>query len=156
MPAMCRPRGDGRQMKRVGMAIALVAMLAGAGVAYQTLISGTARSQTAPAPHAAPAVPVVVATAMRGPVPARLDAVGTVQTIANVAIKSRIDGQIAEVKIRDGQYVKKGDTLFLLDSRAAEAQVHQMEGQLARDRAQLANAKRDVDRFAPLVAKDFV
>jgi multidrug efflux system membrane fusion protein len=143
-------------MKRVGMAIALVAVLAGAGVAYQAVISGTAQSQTAQGPHAAPAVPVVVATATRGPVPARLDAVGTVQTIANLGIKSRIDGQIAEVKIHDGQYVKKGDTLFLLDSRAAEAQVHQMEGQLARDRAQLANAKRDVDRFAPLVAKDFV
>jgi multidrug efflux system membrane fusion protein len=52
--------------------------------------------------------------------------------------------------------VKAGDTLLLLDGRAAQAQVRQMEAQLARDRAQLTNAKRDVDRFAPLVAKDFV
>jgi multidrug efflux system membrane fusion protein len=63
---------------------------------------------------------------------------------------------IAEIKVRDGQYVKAGDTLLLLDGRAAQAQVRQMEAQLARDRAQLTNAKRDVDRFAPLVAKDFV
>jgi multidrug efflux system membrane fusion protein len=46
--------------------------------------------------------------------------------------------------------------MFNLDARAAQAQVHQMDAQLARDRAQLANAKRDVERFAPLVAKDFV
>src|SRR5258707_15294554 len=63
---------------------------------------------------------------------------------------------MAEVKVRDGQYVKAGDTLLLLDQRAAEAQVRQMEAQVARDRAQLTNAKRDVSRFAPLVAKDFV
>jgi multidrug efflux system membrane fusion protein len=58
--------------------------------------------------------------------------------------------------VHDGQYVKAGDPVLLLDSRAAQAQVRQMEAQLTRDRAQLTNAKRDVERFAPLVAKDFV
>src|SRR6185437_7635658 len=91
--------------------------------------------------------------AKREPTPVRLDAVGTVQTIASVAGKSRLDGQIAEVKVQDGQYVKAGDPVLLLDSRAAEAQVRQMEAQQARDRAQLTNAKRDVERFAPLVAR---
>ena len=142
-------------MKRVVMATALLALVAGIGIAYQTLVSDSARSQTA-APRAAPTVPVVVAAARREPTPVRLDAVGTVQTVASVAVKARIDGQIAEVLVRDGQYVKAGDTLLQLDSRSAEAQVHQMEAQLARDRAQLANAKRDVDRFAPLVAKDYM
>jgi membrane fusion protein, multidrug efflux system len=143
-------------MKRVVIASALLAVLAGGGVAYQTLIAEPARSQTAAPARGGPIVPVVVAAARREPTPVRLDAVGTVQTIASVAIKARIDGQIADVRVRDGQYVKAGDPVLLLDSRAAQAQVRQMEAQLARDRAQLTNAKRDVDRFAPLVAKDFM
>jgi len=147
---------SGNFMKRVVMALAVLAVLAGGGIAYQTLILASAQSQTAGQPRATPVVPVVVAAARREPTPVRLDAVGTVQAIASVAVKSRIDGLIAEVKVRDGQYVKAGDTLLLLDQRAAEAQVRQMEAQVARDRAQLTNAKRDVNRFAPLVAKDFV
>jgi membrane fusion protein, multidrug efflux system len=142
-------------MKRVILAIAFVALLVGGGIAYRGLSVERANSQTA-APRQPPAIPVVVATAERRPMPVRLDAIGTVQPIASVSVKSRIDAQIAEVKVADGQYVKAGDTLFLLDARAAEAQVHQMEGQLARDKAQLVNARRDVDRYAPLLAKDFV
>jgi membrane fusion protein, multidrug efflux system len=143
-------------MRRVVMAVALLAILAGGGIAYQAVITHSARSQTSGQARGAPVVPVVVAVAQREPTPVRLDAVGTVQTIASVAVKSRIDGLIAQVMVNDGQYVKAGDTMVLLDSRAAQAQVRQMEAQLARDRAQLTNAKRDVDRFAPLVAKDFV
>lgn len=142
--------------KRVVIAVALVAVLAGGGIAYHTWIAEPARSQTAAQPRSGAVVPVVVAVARREPTPVRLDAVGTVQTIASVAVKSRIDGQIAEVTVHDGQYVKAGDPVLLLDSRAAQAQVRQVEAQLARDRAQLTNAKRDVERFAPLVAKDFV
>jgi multidrug efflux system membrane fusion protein len=142
--------------KRVVMAGAGLALLAGAGLAYQALFGAAAQSQTAAQPRATAIVPVVVATAQREAVPVQLDAVGTVQVIASVAVKSRIDGLIAEIEVRDGQYVKAGDTLLLLDGRAAQAQVRQMEAQLARDRAQLTNAKRDVDRFAPLVVKDFV
>jgi len=147
---------DGDFMKRVAIAGALLAVLAGGGIAYRALITGSARSETAAPPRGGPTVPVVIAVAKREPTPVRLDAVGTVQTIASVAVKSRLDGQIAEVKVQDGQYVKAGDPVLLLDSRAAEAQVRQMEAQQARDRAQLTNAKRDVERFAPLVAKDFV
>jgi multidrug efflux system membrane fusion protein len=77
-------------------------------------------------------------------------------TIANVVIKSRIDGFIDGVLIHDGQYVKAGEIMFRLDARASQAQVLQMQAQLARDQAQLANARRDVARYEPLVAKDFV
>jgi multidrug efflux system membrane fusion protein len=142
-------------MKRVLLAVAFLVLLAGAGYAYRAFFVQRANSQTEQA-HQPPAVPVLVAAAERQAVPVRLDAIGTVQTIASVGIKSRIDGQIAEVKVKDGQYVKAGQPLFELDSRAATALMHQAEAQLARDRAQLVNAKRDVDRFAPLVAKDFV
>lgn len=143
-------------MKRLVMAAAFMALLIGAGVAYQTLVPDGARSQTASTPRAAPAIPVLVATVDRTSVPVTLDAVGTVQPIATVGVKSRIDGQIAEVKVQDGQYVNAGDVLFLLDSRAAEAQLRQAQAQLARDRAQLAFAQQEVKRFSPLAEKSYL
>ena len=143
-------------MRRVVWAVVFLALLVGGGLAYRTFSVDKANSQTAQAPRQAPAVPVRIAPAERRSVPVRLDAIGTVQVFASVSIKSRLDGQIAEVKVKDGQYVKAGDPLFLLDPRAAQAQVHQMEAQLARDKAQLVNARRDVERYAPLVKKEFV
>jgi multidrug efflux system membrane fusion protein len=144
-------------MKRVVLAIAFLALVAGGGIAYRSyVLDGAPAAQTAQLPRPAPAVPVLVTAAERQSLPVRLAAIGTAQPFASLSVKSRLDAQIAEVKVRDGQYVMAGDTLFLLDRRAAEAQARQMEAQLARDKAQLANAKRDVERFAPLVAKDFV
>jgi membrane fusion protein, multidrug efflux system len=142
-------------MKRVFWAFAFL-VLAGLGaVAYQSLLM-PARSQTTPAPRVAPTVPVVVAAATRQPMPVRIDTIGTVQAMAMVTIKSRIDGYIDQVLIQDGQFVKAGDVMFRLDARTAQAQVEQMQAQIARDQAQLANAQRDVKRYEPLVAKDFV
>ena len=148
--------GIGGRMKRIVGALALLALLAGGGIAYRALQVKEANSQSAPGPRGAPAIPVLVAPVERATVAIKLAAIGTVQPIASVSVKSRIDAQIAEVKVQDGQYVKAGDTLFRLDSRAAEAQVQQAQATLARDKAQLANANRDVGRYAPLVAKDFV
>jgi multidrug efflux system membrane fusion protein len=143
-------------MRPVALAIAFVALVAGGGIAYRAHLLEGAPAQTTEQPRAAPAIPVLVATAEREAIPVRLDAIGTAQPYASLSVKSRVDAQIAEVKVEDGQYVKAGDTLFLLDRRAAEAQARQMDAQLTRDKAQLANAKRDVERFARLVAKDFV
>ena len=143
-------------MKRVVWAVVFLALLVGGGLAYRTFSVGKANSQTAQGLRQPPAVPVRIAAAERRSVPVRLDAIGTVQVFASVSVKSRLDGQIAEVKVKDGQYVKAGEPLFLLDARAAQAQVHQMEAQLARDKAQLVNARRDVERYEPLVKKDFV
>jgi multidrug efflux system membrane fusion protein len=109
---------------------------------------GAARSQ-------APArvVPVEVATAERKPVPVRVESLGSVTPIASVAIKARVDTTITAVHFRDGAEVKKGDLLFTLDGRAIEAQIAQTEGAIARDKAQLAGAERDVARYTDLVAK---
>jgi len=142
-------------MKRVIMAVAFLALLAAGGIAYQTFVLKAAEPPRT-AQNAAPAVPVLIAPATRKAMPVRLDAIGTVQPIATVAVKSRVDGQIAEVKISDGQAVKTGDVLFILDTRAASAQLMQAEAALAKDRAQLENAKRDVARFKPLTEKEFV
>src|SRR6202795_1274788 len=127
-------------MKRILVALAFLAALGGAGLAYENFRLAAQPKQVARAPQA---VPVIAIAAARKPMPVRLEAIGTVQPIATVVVKSRIDGQIIKVPISDGQEVKAGDTLFVLDSRAVEAQTRQAEAQLARDRAQLANAKHE-------------
>ncbi len=114
-----------------------------------TTDGSAARSQG----DAARVVPVEIATAERKQVPVRIEALGSVTPIASVAIKARVDTTIIGVHFRDGAEVKKGDLLFTLDGRAIEAQIAQTEGAIARDRAQLAGAERDVARYTDLVAK---
>jgi membrane fusion protein, multidrug efflux system len=99
------------------------------------------------------AVPVEVAVAQKKKVPVRVDLLGTVTPIASVAVKTRVDSEITDVHFRDGAMVRQGDPLFTLDGRAIEAQIRQVEGQLARDRASLEGAERDVRRYTELVAK---
>jgi multidrug efflux system membrane fusion protein len=142
-------------MKRVSWAIAFVVVLALVGAAYQFNWLGSAHSQTSAA-RPQGLVPVKVAIAAIEPTPVEFDTIGTVQTIASVAVKSRVDGFIDKVLVKDGQFVKAGDVMFQLDSRAAQALVDQTSATLARDEAQLANAQRDVGRYKSLVSKDFV
>lgn len=117
-------------------------------------LPATAQKTAGRAPDVA--VPVMVADAVQKPMPVQLTTIGRVQTIASVAVRSRVDGVIASVEVQDGQEVKAGDVLFTLDSRALEASVKQQEATLARDRAQLENAKREVERVKPLSQRDFV
>jgi multidrug efflux system membrane fusion protein len=135
-------------MKRIWWAIGVVVLAGVGGVAYQMQLAPV-RSQTVPA--GPPGVPVVVAPVARTPMPVRIDTIGTVQTIAMVSIKSRVDGYVDSVLIRDGQFVKTGDVMFRLDSRSAEAQLRQ--AQLVRDQASLEGAERDLKRYSELVAK---
>lgn len=99
-------------------------------------------------------VPVDVAKAVKTNVPVRIDLLGTVTPIAQVAVKPRIDSEITEVHFRDGAMVRKGDMLFTLDSRALDAQIRQITGILTGVTAQLAQATADVQRYTELVAKN--
>jgi RND family efflux transporter MFP subunit len=98
-------------------------------------------------------VPVDVAVAIKKRVPVRVDLLGSVTPIASVAVKTRVDTEILAVHFQDGAMVRQGDILFTLDARATEAQLHQAEGMLAKDQAQLEGAERDVRRYTDLVAK---
>lgn len=143
-------------MKRGIWAVALVVVLALVGAAYQSSWLGPARSQTSGARQQQGPVPVRVAEATITPTPVQFDTIGTAQTVASVSIKSRLDAVIDKVLVKDGQFVKAGDVMFLLDSRAAHALVDQAGATLARDQAQLANAQHNVERDQPLVNKNFV
>jgi multidrug efflux system membrane fusion protein len=98
-------------------------------------------------------VPVEIGKAVRKQVPVRIEALGTVTPIASVAIKARLETAIIGVHFRDGAHVNKGDLLFTLDCRATDAQIVQTQGSIARDKAQLEGALRDVSRYTNLAAK---
>jgi membrane fusion protein, multidrug efflux system len=108
----------------------------------------------APAEQGQRAISVEVGTAKRQNTPVQIDGLGTVTPIASVAVKTRIDNEIVGVHFQDGAKVEKGDLLITLDTRALEAQIKQIEGNIARDQAQLEGAERDVRRYTELVAKN--
>lgn len=140
-------------MRQVIWAGALLGVVA-AGIVLYGAAPRPAHSQAAGG--GPPSVPIRVATATTKAMPVEFDTIGTVQTVASVAVKSRLDAVIDQVLVKDGQSVKAGDVLFKLDSRAADASLHQAEATLARDEVQLANANRNFDRDKSLIAKSFV
>jgi len=97
--------------------------------------------------------PVAVAPVVARPVPVTLGTIGTVEAKASVAVKSRVDGQILKAFFSDGHAVRKGDMLFAIDPAPFEAQLHQVEAFLARDRAQYESARTDMDRYQTLANK---
>ncbi len=86
----------------------------------------------------------MIATAVSKAVPVQIRAVGSVQAYATVTIKSQLDSEVSRIHFTEGQEVKKGDLLFTLDQRSLEATLHQVEANLARDRAQLEQAEAAV------------
>jgi multidrug efflux system membrane fusion protein len=82
-----------------------------------------------------------------------IEAVGTVQAIASIQLKSRIDSQLMKVHVQEGALVKEGDLLFELDARTLKAQLAQIEAQVRKDKAQVEQAKRDSSRADDLLTK---
>src|SRR6266542_4253454 len=89
-------------------------------------------------------VPVLVATAVQKSVPTQIRAVGNVEAYSTVAIKSQVTGVIYKIHFKEGDDVKKDQLLFTVDPRPFEAAVKQAEANLARDNAQLNNAREQV------------
>ena len=140
--------------KRNLIVLACVLAIAG-GAAFFTRASwiGVGASAQAPQQQRPRVVAVEVAKAERRPVPVDVDSIGTVTPIASVALKSRVETTIVSVHFEDGAKVNQGDLLFTLDARQIDAQIEQAEGVLARDRAQLEGAQRDVRRYSDLIGK---
>jgi membrane fusion protein, multidrug efflux system len=111
--------------------------------------SGASRS--AQAGSGPQAVPVAVSTAERRDVPVYLEGLGSVQAYNTVSLKSRVDGQIVQIAFKEGQYVKQGDLLIVIDPRPYQVMLEQAQAALARDQAQLKNAQLDFDRYQGLV-----
>ncbi len=81
---------------------------------------------------------------------------GTVAALRVATVKARVDGLLQNVLFQEGQVVKAGDVLAEIDPKPLQVQLAQVEGQLARDQAQLNNAKLDLERYRVLLAQDSV
>jgi multidrug efflux system membrane fusion protein len=137
-------------MKRLLLAALLAVLLAG-GYYFRGLFFETTSETRSARPAAAQLV--VADVAVQSSVPIEVTAIGTVQSIATVMIKSRLDGEIAKVNFEEGQEVKEGDILFTLDDRALRAQLQQAEANLERDRAQLERNQLEVKRQSELAGR---
>lgn len=109
----------------------------------------------ASAPAGPPQV-VGVVKAQQQDVPVRLEATGTVTPLNTVDLRAQVTSTIAQVLVKEGQMVRKGELLFRFDDRADRAQLEKARAQLARDRAQLADAERQQRRAQELVQQKFI
>jgi multidrug efflux system membrane fusion protein len=103
-----------------------------------------------------PATTVGVATATVADVPVTLDALGTVTPAATVTVSPQVSGVITQILFREGQTVKKGQALAVIDPRPLQMALMQAQGVLARDQAQLDNAKILLQRNQTLLAQDSI
>src|SRR6516225_1496024 len=101
-------------------------------------------------------MPVVTARATAGDMPITLIGLGTVTPIATVTVQSQISGQIMHIAFKEGQTVKAGDQLILIDPRPYQVALEQAQGALARDKALLANSRVDLDRYQTLYSEDSI
>ncbi|MGO9698662.1 MAG: efflux RND transporter periplasmic adaptor subunit [Xanthobacteraceae bacterium] len=106
-------------------------------------------------PADAKPVPVVAATVHQGSVPVYISGLGTVQALYTINIKAQVDGVILKMPFAEGQDVKEGDTLVLIDPSVYQAKLEQAQAQKQRATAQLENAKTNLWRDEELLKHDF-
>ncbi|MGK9233649.1 efflux RND transporter periplasmic adaptor subunit [Inquilinus limosus] len=149
-------------MKRSVLGIVAVLGIAVAAVAWQRFGNAdaiersgkTAETGGAGQPgskNAGRAIPVATAPVQQKSVATTLSAIGTVEPISTVQVSSRIDSQVMQVHVADGQTVQAGDLLFTLDDKPPTAQVALAQANLAKDQAMRDQAAADVERDRPLV-----
>jgi membrane fusion protein, multidrug efflux system len=136
-------------LRNVGVVIVI-------GLVVGSAIRSFAQHPAPPESGAAdPAVPVTVVTAARRDVPVLTEGVGTVQALNAVLVRSRVDGTLMEVAVKEGQEVKPGDLIAVIDQRPYQAVLDQALAKQQQDEAALANARLDLIRYQTLARQDF-
>jgi multidrug efflux system membrane fusion protein len=137
-----------RSPRRLATLVGLTLSLAAPASLLLSCSADSKQAAHAAAPHA---VSVAVAPVQRQDMPVYLSGLGSVTAYNTANIKSRIDGQIMQVRVREGQNVKQGDLLVEIDSRPYQVQLEQAAAQLSRDQAQLGDVKLNLDRDMQLI-----
>ena len=151
-PPGARPDGPIRRGPHAVRRSLCAVLLAG----LVALASPVLAQAPAPAPGAGGGgMPVTTDPVQVGPVPIEIIANGVVASESVVTVRTRVDGQITQVHVQEGQMVRRGQPIVTLDSRLAEALLAQQEAQLARDRAQAARAAADAQRYQSLRGESF-
>jgi len=134
-------------------AAALAAALVSSGIAG---LQGCAQSAATPHARAEPSVPVITALVERRTVPISVQAVGSVEPVASVAIVSRVAGPIERVLVRDGQDVVANQPLVQLDEAPLKLQVRMSDANLQRDIAKQEDARAKEERGRPLLEQHYI
>jgi len=143
-----------RTLVGIGLGLAVIA----AGGWYLATHSGKAPATRTGGRFGAGGAPTTVgmATVAKGDIPIVLKALGTVTPLANVTVKTQITGQLQTVAFTEGQAVKKGDLLAVVDPRPYDVALQQAIGTLEKDKATLANAQVDLARYQKLVSQESI
>ncbi len=144
--------------KRWGFWFILLCLVAGSAFAVWKTSQSPPPSASGKSGNKAAALPtpVFVAPVRTGDMNLYLTGLGSVTPLNNVTVRSRVDGQLMEVHFREGQNVTKGSLLATIDPRPFQVQLTQAEGQIARDREQLNNARMDLERYRTLWKQDSI
>src|SRR5258708_2522548 len=154
----CSMKRAGGKMTRVQAKTALslgAVVICGITIAIVAVRASPAWRSPAQPAHEAPLVPVVVAKAQREDVPIYATGVGAMQAYQSVLVRARVDGTLMRFPVREGQEVKQGDVIAIIDPRPYKAALDQATAKKAQDEAQLANARLDLARFKSLSTQDF-
>ena len=117
-------------------------------------LSGCGGSDPKPASaraSVAPVVPVSVAAAELRDIPYYLTGLGSVTAYYTVSVKSRVDGELMQVNFKEGQDVKNGELLAVIDPRPYQVALEQAQAALFRDQALMRDAKLNYERFKGLL-----
>jgi multidrug efflux system membrane fusion protein len=119
------------------------------------LVAGASVLAEAQSAQQGTAVPVSVTETIRRDVPVWLRGLGTVQAYYAVQLRPRVDGTLTQVPVKEGQDVKQGDLLAVIDPRPYQAILDAAVAKRQQDQAQLSNAEADLSRYAALARRDF-
>jgi multidrug efflux system membrane fusion protein len=148
---------DPKRTKTLLRAVLALVVLTGVGLGVRSRVQASAAATTATKDAVTAAadrvVPVVAVPVAQRDMPVYLDGLGNVVASATVTVRAQVDGRLDRVAFREGQEVHHGDLLAQIDPRPFQNQLHTGEAALARDRAQLAGAQRNLERYVSL-AKD--
>lgn len=134
----------------------LIILAALGGGAYWFYLKNNSNEKFSPVMQRGGAIPVHTAVAKSDSFDLYLEALGTVTAAQTVVVQSRVDGQLLKLHFEEGQEVKAGQLLAEIDPRPYQVQLTQAQGQYARDKALLENARTDLVRYRTLMAQDSV